>query len=106
MKYSEEHIEKISELIKQKTKLAMRLNEDSTNGVGPHKVLIFLLDKYLKRNLYRTISIKFVGLNIQNPRETDITHKLENQYEDESSLISILNDQIKDFNNGTNTHKN
>lgn len=97
MKYSEEYIEEVAEIIKQKTILAMKVNESSSSGVGPQKIILFFLDKYLKRNMYRTIYIKLMGLNIQNPKETDVTHKLETLYEDLKEIKDFLKFQTEDY---------
>lgn len=100
MKYSDEQIFELAELVKRKTILAMRLtnsNEGNIVSISPHKIIFFFLDKLLKRSFYGNIHIRILGTLIQNPKETDITHKLEKAYEDINTLKKFLTEQEKDY---------
>lgn len=58
---------------------AVKLNEKATpdTGIDLCRALLFILDKYNKGNYYGTVALKFTGLTVQNPREVEVTHRLE-----------------------------
>ena len=58
---------------------SIELNEKATpdTGVDLTRALIFMLEKYNTGNYFGTIALKFTGLTVQNPRELEVTHRLE-----------------------------
>jgi hypothetical protein len=73
--------EKARSLIMEKLEKSFEVNKDAPTGVPIHKAICFLLDKYNRGNYYGTINIKIVGTSVQSPRENDVTHKLDLNYE-------------------------
>lgn len=58
---------------------ALKLNERATpdTGVSLAKVLLFVLNKYNSGKYFGSIVLKFTGITVQNPREVEVTHRLE-----------------------------
>lgn len=63
-----------------KLKQAEQIHNNNLEGIEPHKVILFILDKYLRGNYYGTISVKISGDTVQNPKEVEVSYRLENRY--------------------------
>jgi len=63
---------------------ALKINDQSPkdSGIDLLRSLIFVLQKYNTGNYYGTIALKFTGTMIQNPREIEVTHRLEVEIKD------------------------
>jgi len=68
----------------EELKKAIKINEQSPkdSGIDLFRALIFVLQKYNSGNYYGTIALKFTGTMIQNPRELEVTHRLEVEIKD------------------------
>lgn len=68
----------------EELKKAIKINEQSPkdSGIDLLRALIFVLQKYNSGNYYGTIALKFTGTMIQNPRELEVTHRLEVEIKD------------------------
>ena len=69
----------------EELKKALALNRQCPidKGIPLYKALIFLLERYNDGDYYGTIGIKFSGTIVQNPKEVDVTHRLETAYEED-----------------------
>jgi hypothetical protein len=68
----------------EELKKAIKINEQSPkdSGIDLFRALIFVLQRYNSGNYYGTIALKFTGTMIQNPRELEVTHRLEVEIKD------------------------
>lgn len=68
----------------EELKKAIKINEQSPSdsGIDLLRALIFILQKYNTGNYYGTIALKITGTMIQNPRELEVTHRLEVEIKD------------------------
>jgi hypothetical protein len=74
---------KLKKVFEEELKKAEKVNAESPQGSGInlYKALIFILKKYNSGNYYGTIALKFTGTTIQNPKELEVTHRLELDFE-------------------------
>lgn len=69
-----------SQIIEELTKATEIHKTDPTN-IEPHKAVLFFLKKYNTGKYYGTIALKITGAQVQNPKELEVTHRLDLQYE-------------------------
>jgi len=76
--------EKLQKRLLKSIQLGLKTNSKASvdNGIDLARALIFVLDKYNTGNYYGTIALKFTGIVVQNPREIEVTHRLEIEIED------------------------
>jgi hypothetical protein len=78
--YTQEDIQKIEGLLLKKFNKAFEINSKAVRGIPLYKSIFFILDKISRGNYYGTIMTRVEGNVIQDPREQDITHKLDFMY--------------------------
>jgi hypothetical protein len=69
-----------SQIIDELEKAALIHQTDPTN-IEPHKAILFFLKKYNTGRYYGTIALKITGAQVQNPKELEVTHRLDLQFE-------------------------
>lgn len=83
MQISEARKKAILDITVKKLEKSMTTNGIATSGIEPWRAINFLLDRFNKGNYYGTISIKVTGTSMHNPKEQEVTHKIELFYEEE-----------------------
>ena len=74
----------LQERLYKEIQTGLKLNSKAplSNGIDLCRALIFVLEKYNSGNYYGTIALKMTGTMIQNPREIEVTHRLETEIQE------------------------
>lgn len=80
MQYSPKSKERAIKLITKKLEESFDVNAMATLGIPIHKVICHILDLYKRGNFYGTVAVKITGTSIHDPKEVDVTHKLDLDY--------------------------
>lgn len=78
--YSEEEVKRLKRIFSDKIDKIVEVNRKAIKGIPAWKVLFFIMDKMAKGNYYGTIKLKIEGNVTQDPREDDVTHRLDFKY--------------------------
>lgn len=73
---------RLTNLITEELKKAEEIHKTDKTTIEPHKAILFFLKKYNTGNYYGTIAIKVTGTQVQNPKEQEVTHRLDLIFED------------------------
>jgi hypothetical protein len=79
-KLSKRQIEQIKKDLCARVDEVYNINKDSNAGVNFYKPILFLMDKMADGGYYGTISIKIQGNIVHDPKELEVTHKLDGEY--------------------------
>ena len=81
--YTPEELEHIKATVLKRLDRALEVNSFAQANTTPIWMnLLFILDKFNTAGYYGTISVKIQGTYCGDARETEVTHKLKENYED------------------------
>lgn len=72
--------EKLNNSVIQALKKAEEVHKTNPGSLEPHKALLFFLEKYNTGSYYGTIALKITGSEAHNPKELEVTHRLDHKY--------------------------